>query len=672
MNKFKVLGINDKTVKAITELGYEEPTPIQEAVIPIVLAGDTDLVGLAQTGTGKTAAFGLPLVNLIDFNSNQTQALILCPTRELCLQITRDLQGFSKFYEGAHIVAIYGGASIDTQIRDIKKGAQIIVATPGRMVDMLSRGRVNIKGIRWVVLDEADEMLNMGFKDDLDTILSDTPATKSTWLFSATMPNEVLRISKTYMNDPQEVTVGNKNEGAKNIEHKYYVVHARDRYAALKRVVDYYPEIFGIIFCRTRAETQEVADHLIRDGYNADSLHGDLSQAQRDLVMKRYRNRTLQLLVATDVAARGIDVNDVTHVINYNLPDEIENYTHRSGRTARAGKTGVSIVIVNMKEIGKIRVMERIIGKKFEHVNLPTGFEVCEKQLFHLVKKVHDVKVNEKEIEAYLPAIYEELKDVSREDLIKRFISEEFNRFLNYYKNAPDLNVDVKGERARSANSKRFFINVGRKDGFDAGTLKDYVAEITGVEKSAFIVDAKDSFSFFETDNKYSDQIMAAFNGQTYKGRNVNVEFSAGPSGGGEKRSYGRSGERGGFSGGRRSGGFGGGERRSGGYGEKRSGGYGERRSGGDGERKSYGDKRSGGYGERRSAGGDGERKSYGERRSSEGGERKSYGERAGGEERAKRPRKDTGEKRSFGGDRSDSGSERSGGNRSDRFKKRG
>jgi ATP-dependent RNA helicase DeaD len=555
MNKFEALGIDPRTAKAIQELGFESPTPIQEQTIPALLGGVKDLIALAQTGTGKTAAFGLPLVNQIDFENRHTQALILCPTRELCMQITRDLKSFTKYYAGAHIVPIYGGASIEMQSRDIQRGAQIIVATPGRMVDMLERGIINIKNISWVILDEADEMLNMGFQEDLDRILSDTPAEKSTWLFSATMPSEVLRISKRYMNDPFEITVGNRNEGAANIEHVCYIVHARDRYLALKRIVDFNPDIFGIIFCRTKMETQEVADHLIKDGYNADSLHGDLSQAQRDYVMKRYRGRTLQLLVATDVAARGIDVSNVTHVINYNLPDEIENYTHRSGRTARAGRAGVSIAIVNLKEAGKIRMIERIIGKKFIKGKVPTGFEVCERQLFHLVKKVHTVEVKETEIAAYLPAIYEELKDLSKEELIKRFISEEFNRFLNYYRNAPDLNVD--GQSARmgesSSGGKRFFISIGTMDGLERDSLKEYISSVTNLTlEDIKQVDVKNSFSFFEVDKNNADTISAAFKKQFYRGRPVRIETSEGKSGprGGGGRSSGSYGGGGGYGGG--------------------------------------------------------------------------------------------------------------------------
>jgi len=589
MNKFEALGLKDVIVKAVTALGFESPTPIQEKTIPALLTGNTDLVALAQTGTGKTAAFGLPLISLIDFNSRDTQALIMCPTRELCMQITRDLQSFTKFIDGANIVAIYGGASIDNQTRDIKRGAQIIVATPGRMNDMIDRRRVNLNNVRYVVLDEADEMLNMGFKEDLDTILSETPEEKNTWLFSATMPDEVLRISKNYMNKPIEITAGVKNQGNDNIEHIYYVVQARDKYQALKRIADSNPDIFAIVFCRTKIETQEIADSLIKDGYNADALHGDLSQAQRDHVMKRYRSRALQMLVATDVAARGIDVNDVTHVINYNLPDEIENYTHRSGRTARAGKTGVSIAIINMKEVGKIRIIERIIKKKFTQGQVPSGFEACEKQLFHLVKKVHDVEVNEEAIAKYMPKIYEELNDLSKEEIIKRFVSTEFNRFLDYYKNAPDLNANAsRGERSSQPGITKLFINLGEMDQLNRNTLKEYISEVSGVDLNSITnVEVKGSFSFVEVKSEVAEIITGTFKNQRYNNRSVRIE-SRGNKETGEGRTRDRG--RGGYGGGdRRS--FGGGNR-GGGYGDKKS--YGNKSYGNSdrGERRDYGDKK--------------------------------------------------------------------------------
>jgi len=537
MNKFETLGLSPAISKAISELGFESPTPIQEQAIPAILNDNKDVVALAQTGTGKTAAFGLPLIHKVDFRSRHTQALILCPTRELCLQITNDLRNFAKYIEHANIVAIYGGASIGYQLKDVKRGAQIVVGTPGRMVDMISRKGINLSTINFVVLDEADEMLNMGFKEDLDTILSETPAEKATCLFSATMPKEVERIARNYMNEPLQITVGKRNQGATNIEHVYYAVHSRDRYNALKRIVDFYPDIFGIIFCRTKIETQEVADKLIRDGYSADSLHGDLSQQQRDIVMKRFRNRQVQMLVATDVAARGIDVDDVTHVINYNLPDEIENYTHRSGRTARAGKYGISVVILNLKEIGRIHEIERMIGKKFRREKVPNGYEVCEKQLFALVEKIHDVEVNETEIAQYLPKIYEQLKDLSKEELIKRFVSDEFNRFLTYYKNAPDLNVEHRSVERQSHDGKqhsRFFISVGLMDGLDKGQLLRFICDATNLEGSNIgRIELKHSFSFFEVESELEDILQSAFKDVTYRGRKVKVELSGNRNAGG-------------------------------------------------------------------------------------------------------------------------------------------
>jgi ATP-dependent RNA helicase DeaD len=630
MNKFEALGLGDLIVKAVTELGFESPTPIQEKVIPALLNGNTDLVALAQTGTGKTAGFGLPLISLIDFKSRETQALILCPTRELCMQITRDLQSYTKYMEGANIVAIYGGASIENQTRDIRRGAQIVVATPGRMCDMIDRRRVNLGNIRYVVLDEADEMLNMGFKEDLDTILSETPEEKNTWLFSATMPDEVLRISKNYMTSPVEITAGVKNQGNDNIEHIYYVVHARDKYAALKRIADSNPDIFAIVFCRTRIETQEIADSLIKDGYGADALHGDLSQAQRDHVMKRYRSRSLQMLVATDVAARGIDVNDVTHVINYNLPDEIENYTHRSGRTARAGKKGVSICIINMKEVGKIKIIERIIKKKFIQGTVPTGFEACEKQLFSLVKKVHDVEVNESAIERYMPKIYDELKDLSKEDIIKRFVSTEFNRFLDYYKNAPDLNAHGKARESSAPGITKLFINLGELDAFDRTTMKEYISEVSGVSLDSIVsAEVKSSFSFIEVKTEAAEVIQGTFKNTRYNNRNVRIESrgtTAGKSSGGyEKRSYGND-RKGGYGGGNRS--DRGGYKGKSSYGDRSSGrGYSKSNDGGGYERKSFSDRE----------------RSYSKSNSSEKGYSKSEsggGDRKSNFAREKRPRR--------------------------------
>src|SRR5690606_26944460 len=447
MNPFLELGIRHEIVNAITELGFEKPSPIQEKAIPVLLTGNDDFVGLAQTGTGKTAAFGLPLLEQLDFSFNQPQALVLCPTRELCLQIAKDLEKYAKNLDNVHVVAVYGGANIGDQLRQIRRGVQIVVATPGRMLDIIGRNAIDFSNVRYVVLDEADEMLNMGFQEDINNILSETPDDKKTWLFSATMPKEVRRIAQNYMNDPKELTVGTKNTGNENIEHQYFMIKAKDKYAAFKRIVDYYPEIFGIVFCRTKIETQEIAEALIKDGYNADSLHGDLSQQQRDKVMKRYRERNLQLLIATDVAARGIDVNDVTHVINYSLPDETENYTHRSGRTARAGKTGISISLINVKEMSKIRHIEKIIGKEFIRKQVPQGTEVCEKQLLSLVDKVHNVEVHEDQITAFLPQIMESMQDLSKEEVIKKFASLECDRFMNYYQDAPDLNMEAREAR---------------------------------------------------------------------------------------------------------------------------------------------------------------------------------------------------------------------------------
>ncbi len=592
---FEELGLSDKIIKAITELGFTEPTPIQQQTIPLLLKHKTDLVALAQTGTGKTAAFGLPLLSEMDFSEHKTKALILAPTRELCVQISTDLKKYAKYINGLRVTEVYGGASIEGQIRAIKQGAHIIAATPGRLIDLLKRKVVNLKDVEVVILDEADEMLNMGFKESIDTILEKTPETKNVWLFSATMPKEVARIASAYMSTPKEISVGKKNEGAANIEHLYYSVQSRDRYPALKRVVDFNPDIYGIIFCRTKIETQEVADAFIKDGYSADTLHGDLSQAQRDFVMKRFRNKNIQLLIATDVAARGLDVKDITHVINYNLPEDTESYTHRSGRTARAGKMGVSISLVTPKDSYKIREIEKMINKSFTRMNVPTGVEVCEKQLFHLVNKIHHIEVNEAEIESYLPKIMEELKELSKEDLIKRFISEEFNRFLAYYQQAPDLNKG--SDRGTSSGMSRFFINLGELDGLRWQFLKDYLADSSGVTtQHIFNVDVKKSFSFFETEVKNAAAFLAINEKELlFNDRKVQIEVSAGKerSGGGERKSYSDGGERKSYGGGGGSrGGYG--DKKSGGYGaEKKSGGYGPKREGGSG----FGGKRENGGG---------------------------------------------------------------------------
>lgn len=565
---FQELGLNSDLLKAVTDLGFVNPTPIQQQTIPLLGGEKTDLVALAQTGTGKTAAFGLPVLNAIDCNDKNVQALILAPTRELCVQITNDIKNYSKYMRGFGVTAIYGGARIDGQIKDIKRGVQVVAATPGRLIDMIERRVINLNTVKFVILDEADEMLNMGFKDDLDIILKETPKEKNTWLFSATMPKEVERIARNYMVNPKEISTGKKNEGADNLEHIYYVVSPRDRYLALKRVADFYPDIFGIVFCRTKAETQEVADSLIKDGYSADALHGDLSQSQRDFVMKRFRSKTLQMLVATDVAARGIDVNDVTHVINYNLPEDVENYTHRTGRTARAGKSGIAIAIITPKDNGKIKDIERIIKKKFEKKDVPNGSDVCQKQLFNLVSKLHNVEVKDAEIESFLPAIYEELKDLSKEELIKRFISEEFNRFHEYYDNAPDLNF-VKGSvdgAFGNSRTTRFFVNMGSLDGFNIQSLKDFLSDSVKLHpRMVFNVDVKSSFSFFETESKLVDNFMA-LNSQDleFNNRKISLEVSNR-----RMKEGGGSGERrgsGGYRGGDKREGFKGGEKREGGF----------------------------------------------------------------------------------------------------------
>ena len=568
MNPFSELGIRHDIVNAITELGFEKPTPIQEQAVPVLLTGSNDFVGLAQTGTGKTAAFGLPLLELLDFSQKHPQALVLCPTRELCLQISKDIEKFASNIPNVHVVAVYGGASISDQLRQIRRGVQIVVATPGRMLDIIGRNAIDFSHVKYVVLDEADEMLNMGFQEDINNILSTTPDEKKTWLFSATMPAEVRRIAKNYMTDPFELTVGTKNSGNANIEHHYYVIRARDKYAAFKRIVDSNPEIFGIVFCRTKIETQEIAESLIKDGYNADSLHGDLSQQQRDKVMKRYRERSLQLLIATDVAARGIDVNDVTHVINYSLPDEIENYTHRSGRTARAGKTGISLSLVNLKELGKIRQIEKVIGKPFVKMDVPRGEAVVESQLFAMINKVQQVAVNDDHIDPYLPKIMESFADLSKEEIIKRFASLEFNRFLEYYQNAPDLNVDTtdsrgfdrkgKGERfgrnGYKSDYTRLFINLGSVDEFTRGDMLGYICNNTRISGKAIgKIELKGVYTFFEVENASVDKVFSGFQNIDFNGRTVRVENAGegrGERRGGDKR--GRSFRNGSDNGGRR------------------------------------------------------------------------------------------------------------------------
>ncbi|HLS37092.1 MAG TPA: DEAD/DEAH box helicase [Sphingobacterium bovisgrunnientis] len=601
MNPFLELGIREEVVKAISEIGFEKPSEIQEKAIPVLLTGSDDFVGLAQTGTGKTAAFGLPLLEQLDFSQKHPQALILCPTRELCLQIAKDLEKFAKYIDNVHVVAVYGGANISDQLRQIRRGVQIVVATPGRMLDIIGRNAIDFSSVKYVVLDEADEMLNMGFQEDINNILSETPEDKKTWLFSATMPREVRRIAQKYMTDPFELTVGTKNTGNANIEHQYFLVKARDKYAAFKRIVDSNPEIFGIVFCRTKIETQEIAEALIKDGYNADALHGDLSQQQRDKVMKRYRDRSLQMLIATDVAARGIDVNDVTHVINFSLPDEIENYTHRSGRTARAGKTGISISLINIKEQSKIRQLEKVIGKPFVKMQVPQGADVVEKQLLTIINKVNNVEVNEDQINPFMPAIMEGFESLSKEEIVKRFASLEFNRFLEYYKNSPDLNIeareisgdrrerDDRGPRQSSKGYTRLFMNLGSVDEFSRGDMLGFIcntANITG--KSIGKIDLKGVFTFFEVQDEEVNKVFDGFKGVDYNGRQVRIEVSGASEGRSDRGDRGgrpsRGGDRGGRPRGERSGGGFGGERRDRG-GDRRggfSGGERRERSGGD------------------------------------------------------------------------------------------
>ncbi len=535
MNTFEQLGLSEPILQAINDLGFKTPSEVQDKAIPVLLEQDTDLVALAQTGTGKTAAFGFPLIQKIDPDNRNTQALILSPTRELCLQITNEIKLYSKYLKGLHTVAVYGGASITEQAREVKRGAQIIVATPGRMQDMINRGLVNIKNINYCVLDEADEMLNMGFYEDICSILSDTPDDKSTWLFSATMPSEVARIAKKFMHNPQEITVGAKNAGTATVSHEFYMVNARDRYEALKRLADANPDIFSVVFCRTKRDTQAIAEKLIEDGYNAAALHGDLSQAQRDSVMKSFRGRQIQMLVATDVAARGIDVDNITHVVNYQLPDEIETYNHRSGRTGRAGKLGTSMVIVTKSEIRKIHAIEKIIKQKFEEKPIPSGIEICEIQLLHLANKIKDTEVDH-EIDNYLPAINTVLEGLSKEELIKKMVSVEFNRFINYYKKTRDISVAAadgkRGEReprefSNSGSAVRYFINIGSRDNFDWMSLKDFLRDTLDVGRDdVFKVDVKEGFAFFNTNPEHTDLVMETLNNITLDGRRINVEIS--------------------------------------------------------------------------------------------------------------------------------------------------
>ena len=533
---FSSFGFKPEIVSAVERLGFVNATPIQEKAIPCMMAGDTDVIGLAQTGTGKTAAFGLPLIQSLDFESKKVQGLILCPTRELCLQIANDLQEFAIHTPNARIAAVYGGADMRRQIDSVRRGAQIVVATPGRLLDLVNRKAIKLNEVSCAILDEADEMLNMGFQEDIDQILEKTPADKRTWLFSATMPDAAAKIADTYMVRPVTISAGLRNQTADNISHACYVVKEKDRYAALKRLIDFTPDIFGLIFCRTRLETQTVADKLMKDGYNAEPLHGDMTQTQRDQAMKKFRERTIRLLVATDVAARGLDVDDITHVINYKLPDEPERYTHRCGRTARAGKSGISIVLANTKEVRRIEELERLSGVRFDLKKVPGGRAVCERQLFALVEKLIAVEVNEEEIEPYLAPVFATLSGLSKEELIRRLVSAEFNRFLDYYRDAEDINVKVKKRKNKpnkadahfsSGKTRRFFINVGRLDKLKEGAIVRLVCERSGIpSKKVGKIDLKREFSFFDVDQSVANKVLNSLKGATLDGRKVHAKFA--------------------------------------------------------------------------------------------------------------------------------------------------
>ena len=566
MNTFEALGLNDRLMKAISELGFTTPTPIQEKAIPVLLSGTTDLIGLAQTGTGKTAAFGLPLLQLLDENKKFPQALIVCPTRELCLQIVKEIEIFKKHMKSINVVAVYGGASIGMQIRDIKRGVQIVVATPGRLIDLIERKAIDLSEIKYVVLDEADEMLNMGFQDDIEFILQNTPKKESTWLFSATMPPEIRKVSRKYMKEPVEVTVGKMNTANVNIDHQYFVVSSQHRYEALKRLIDFNPGIYGIIFTRTKIDAQSISEKLTREGYDIDALHGDLTQQQRDAVMGQFRDKTLQLLIATDVAARGIDVKDITHVINYELPDDMEVYTHRSGRTGRAGKTGICMSIVHSREIGKIRQIERIAQVQFRKFEIPTGKDVCRKQFFSFMDKLISTDVSNEAYETYVPMLEEKFAEMSKEDILKRVAAMEFDRFLKYYENSEDLNIRERGrefdkfkkdgrsaprgerERERIVGSRegrksfrettsrefsgggggggytKLFVNLGTKDGFYKASFLQFILDMSELRKEVLgKIDMRELNSWVEIESKAAKQMINAVDGKKFKGRSIRM-----------------------------------------------------------------------------------------------------------------------------------------------------
>ncbi|MDD3459288.1 MAG: DEAD/DEAH box helicase [Weeksellaceae bacterium] len=526
MTTFEQMELNDSILRAVTDLGFLSPTAIQAQAIPQILESEKDLIALAQTGTGKTAAFGLPILQQLDSNIEQVQAIILCPTRELCLQISKDLESYSKYLDNAFVLAVYGGADIKKQIDGLKRKPQIVVGTPGRTMDLIKRGMLKINQVNFVVLDEADEMLNMGFREDIDEILEKTGPEKQTLLFSATMPSEIRRITKAYMKNPLEISIGKSNEASVDVEHHYYMVRAADRYAALKRIADFNPDIYAIVFCRTRRETKDIADSLIQDGYNADALHGDLSQAQRDTVMEKFRRKNLQLLVATDVAARGIDVNELTHVINYNLPDDPEAYVHRSGRTGRAGHKGISIIIAHSREGKRIKELEKLIHKKIERKPVPSGEEIVEKRLFASIDKIENTVVDDLQIEPYMATITKKLEWMDRDELLKRIVATEFNTFLNYYKNTKDLNSTEDRDRKSSGEGKRnytrFFISIGQKQKLKAPQLIGLINDVTQTRDIKIgEIEILRNFSFFEADSKYEELILKSF-----KNEEVEVEVS--------------------------------------------------------------------------------------------------------------------------------------------------
>jgi ATP-dependent RNA helicase DeaD len=553
MMTFEGLGLDARLVQATDALGFKQPTPIQEQAIPVLLSGTKDLVGLAQTGTGKTAAFGLPLLHLIEEKDKHPQALIVCPTRELCLQIVTEIELFKKFIPGIHVVAVYGGASIGMQIRDLKRGVQIVVATPGRLIDLIERKAINLEQIKYVVLDEADEMLNMGFQDDIEFILQNTPKREATWLFSATMPPEIRRVSKKYMQQPVEITVGKMNTANRNIDHQYYITSAHQRYETLKRIIDFNPGIYGIVFTRTKADAQNIAENLTREGYDIDALHGDLTQQQRDKVMGEFREKSLQLLIATDVAARGIDVQGITHVINYELPDDVEVYTHRSGRTGRAGNTGVCLSVIHSRESGKLRQIERIVQVPFHKLEIPSGKDVCRKQFYHFMDKLLQADISHGDYESYVPMLQEKFANVDKEEVLKRVAATEFNRFLKYYENAEDLNVRERSREVRTdsrdrrepisrrdggrgdsrrreytnnggGDYMRLFVNLGTKDGFYKASFLQFILDMSDLRKEVLgRIDMKEMNSWIEIDRSSANQMIRAIDGKNYKGRKLRM-----------------------------------------------------------------------------------------------------------------------------------------------------